>query len=160
MLKNIDHLDHDYFMGEALREARLAGERGDLPIGSVIVHYQGEIISRGSNKIHTWNNRTKHAEINALNSGAEHLSRHARECVIYSTVEPCVMCLPTIILANIRNVVFGVKDAYMEMDTFIESNNYVHKRLYNYVGDIRAEESEELLKKYAPEAADRIFSGV
>ena len=77
-----------------------------------------------------------HAEITAMNQCASYLRKHARECILYTTVEPCMMCLSTITLANIRNVVFAVEDKYMDMAHFIESNPYIKKRLHNYLGGV------------------------
>ena len=100
-----------------------------------------------------------YAEINAMNQCASYLRKHARECILYASVEPCMMCLSTITLANIRNVVFAVEDKYMEMVHFIESNSYIKKRLHNYTSGILREESTKLLKKYSPFMAEVVLNG-
>ncbi|MUK89813.1 nucleoside deaminase [Ornithinibacillus sp. L9] len=158
MIKDFDSINHETFMGEALIEAKKAGKRGDRPIGSVIVH-NDEIIARGANSIETSNSNVAHAEIETINQNTAYLRKHARECIIYSTVEPCVMCLSTIVMANIRNVVFAVEDKYMNMKPFIASNPYIEKRVHNYVGGILADESLRILKKYSPEAAEVVLHG-
>jgi len=145
-------------MEEALKEAEEAGKRGDRPIGTVIVH-NGTIISRGSNRINTMDSELAHAEINALNQCASYLRKHARECVLYTTVEPCMMCLSSITLANIRNVVFAVEDKYMDMAQFIESNPYIKKRLHNYLGGVLKAESTKILKTYSPFMAEVVLNG-
>ncbi|WP_042375043.1 nucleoside deaminase [Neobacillus jeddahensis] len=158
MITNFHEFDHHFFMKEALKEAEEAGKRGDRPIGAVIVH-NGTILSRGSNRIDTMDSELAHAEINAMNQCASYLRKHARECILYTTVEPCMMCLSTITLANIRNVVFSVKDKYMEMAHFIDSTPYIKKRLHHYQGGVLAEESERLLRTYSPFMAEVVLHG-
>ncbi|MEH7072943.1 nucleoside deaminase [Neobacillus drentensis] len=158
MITNFNELDHSIFMKEALKEAEEAGKRGDRPIGTIIVH-NGTIISRGSNRINTMDSELAHAEINAMNQCASYLRKHARECILYTTVEPCMMCLTTIALANIRNVVFSVEDKYMDMAHFIDSNSYLKKRLHHYQGGILSDESANLLKKYSSFMAEVVLNG-
>ena len=158
MLTNFQEFNHQFFMAEALKEAEEAGKRGDRPIGAVIVH-NNTIISRGSNRINTMDSELAHAEINAMNQCASYLRRHARECILYTTVEPCMMCLTTIALANIRNIVFAVEDKYMDMAHFIDSNTYIKKRLHNYMNGILSDESANLLKKYSPFMAEVVLNG-
>jgi tRNA(adenine34) deaminase len=158
LITNFHEYDHHFFMQEALKEAEEAGKRGDRPIGAVIVH-NGTIISRGSNRINTKDSELEHAEINAMNACASYLRKHARECILYTTVEPCIMCLSTIALANIRNVVFAVEDKYMDMAHFVDSNTYIKKRLHNYLGGVSAEESVQILKTYSPFMAEVVLNG-
>ncbi|WP_053074931.1 nucleoside deaminase [Ornithinibacillus californiensis] len=155
---DINQLDHTFFMSEALKEAEEAGKRGDRPIGAVIV-YDNNIIARGSNRIETGSSNLKHAEIDAMKQCASFLQDHARECIIYTSVEPCIMCLSTIVMANIRNVVFAIDDKYMNMKPFIRSNPYIEKRVHKYLGGVLAEESVEILKRYSPEMAEVILHG-
>ena len=158
MLANFSDLNHTYFMSEALKEAEEAGRRGDRPIGAVIV-FENKIIARGSNRIESESSNLKHAEINAMNQCAPFLKEHARECVIYTTVEPCIMCLSTIVMANIRHVVFAIEDKYMNMRPFIQSNPYIEKRVHNYLGEVLADESLNILNRYSPETANVIVYG-
>ncbi len=146
------------FMLEALKEARSAGEQGNLPIGSVIVH-NGTIIAKGRNQRHTNKNNLAHAEINAINQCIPYLNEFSRECILYTTVEPCIMCLSTIVMANIRHVVFAVKDKYMNIDQMIEAMPYMKERLYTYEPDVLKEESISLLEKYSPAMASMILTG-
>ena len=158
LITNFHEYDHQSFMEEALKEAEEAGKRGDRPIGAVIVH-NGTIISRGSNRINTMDSELAHAEINAINQCASYLRKHARECILYTTVEPCMMCLTTIALANIRNVVFAVEDKYMDMAHFIESNTYIKNRLHNYMSGVLSSESTKLLTEYSPFMAEVVLNG-
>ncbi|SFA69803.1 MULTISPECIES: nucleoside deaminase [unclassified Bacillus (in: firmicutes)] len=158
MIDNLDGVDHFLFMKEALKEAKEAGDRGDRPIGCVIVH-NGKIISRGSNRYKTMDSHVEHAEMNAIFNCASYLKKHSRECILYTTVEPCVMCLSTIVVSNIRNVVFAVEDKYMNMTTIIESNPYIKNRLHHYIGGILEEESINLLNTYDPLTAGVVLTG-
>jgi tRNA(adenine34) deaminase len=152
-------IDHSVFMKEALREAQKAGKRGDRPIGAVIVH-NGKIISRGSSRSKTRSSDVSHAENTAILKCEVYLKEHGRECILYTTVEPCVMCLSTAVLANIRNIVFALEDKYMNTKGFIQSNPYLKNRVHNYVNGILENESIALLQKYAPEDAQIILTGM
>ena len=85
-------MDDEYFMGEALKEARKAFELDEVPIGAVIVH-NNEIIARGFNRRNTDKNPLMHAEIIAINEAAKVIGDwRIEDCTIYITVEPCPMC--------------------------------------------------------------------
>jgi tRNA(adenine34) deaminase len=152
-------IDHVPFMKEALKEAEKAGKIGDRPIGAVIVH-NGKIISRGSSGNKTQKSDIAHAETAAMYGCASYLKEYGRECILYTTVEPCVMCLATAVLANIRSIVFAVKDNYMNTKTIIDSNPYIKARIHNYVSGILESESIRILKKYAPEDVQILQKGI
>ena len=100
-------MDDDYFMSEALKEARKAFELDEVPIGAVIVH-NNEIIARGYNRRNTDKNPLMHAEIIAINEAAKVIGDwRIEDCTIYVTVEPCPMCSGAIVQARIPNVVYG-----------------------------------------------------
>ena len=100
-------MDDDYFMSEALKEARKAFELDEVPIGAVIVH-NNEIIARGYNRRNTDKNPLMHAEIMAINEAAKVIGDwRIEDCTIYVTVEPCPMCSGAIVQARIPNVVYG-----------------------------------------------------
>ncbi|MFC4411775.1 nucleoside deaminase [Chungangia koreensis] len=148
--------DHEKFMALALVEAEKAGKRGDLPIGAVIVH-NGKVISKGSNRKHTKQSLVAHAEIDAIHSCAPYLKEQNNECVIYTTLEPCIMCLSTIITANITTVYFALEDRYMRIPDYIESTPYIKERLIHYQGGILRKQSEKYLQKYAPNIAEMVL---
>jgi tRNA(adenine34) deaminase len=143
-----EDLDHEHFMREALQEAEAALARGDLPIGAVVV-YDGEIIARGSNHFFSERNEISHAELNALRDCFPFLfdrlenGRHPR-CVVYTTCEPCPMCLGAIVMADIPNVVFGQADLNAGAAAMIEHLPYVRKHIDNYVGGILAQECADV----------------
>lgn len=100
-----------HFMREALKEAEKAYEKGEVPIGAVIVR-KNEIIARGHNLRETARNPLAHAEIIAINEAAEFLKGwRLTESQIYVTIEPCVMCAGAILQARIDEVFIGAMDA-------------------------------------------------
>ena len=85
-------LDDTYFMKQALIEARKAAERGEVPVGAVVVCKE-RIIARAHNLTETLNDVTAHAEMQAITAAANVLGgKYLNECTLYVTVEPCVMC--------------------------------------------------------------------
>ncbi|MBN1343011.1 MAG: VOC family protein [Phycisphaerae bacterium] len=136
--------DDERFMREALGEAKDALARGDRPVGCVIVH-RDKIVARGSNHEFTKKSKSEHAETSTLRSCAEYLFEHGDDCVIYTTVEPCVMCLGSIVMANIRRVVFGAGDPERGGTQMYEQVEYVRRSLRNgYVGGVLGDESQRL----------------
>src|SRR6516162_9237499 len=100
----------EYFMRLALREASLALEHEDVPIGAVVVH-EGEVIGLGHNERELRADPTAHAEMIALREAARRLgSWRVLEAVMYVTLEPCAMCAGAIVLARVPRVVFGADD--------------------------------------------------
>ncbi|MCV0352474.1 MULTISPECIES: nucleoside deaminase [unclassified Nitratireductor] len=97
-------------MDAALEEARLAAERGEVPVGAVIVH-DGAIIARAGNRTRECNDPTAHAEIVAIREACEKLgSERLTGADLYVTLEPCAMCAGAISFARIRRLYFGASD--------------------------------------------------
>jgi tRNA(adenine34) deaminase len=100
----------DYFMRLAIREAELALEHGDVPIGAVMVR-DGEVIAAARNERELRQDPTAHAEIIALREAARTVgSWRLLDTVMYVTLEPCARCAGAIVLARIPRVVFGARD--------------------------------------------------
>jgi tRNA(adenine34) deaminase len=98
------------FMTMALREARLAAERDEVPVGAVIVH-EGRVIGRAHNQRETLRDPTAHAEMIAITQAAEALDRwRLHDTVLYVTLEPCAMCAGAMVLARIPHLVYGAAD--------------------------------------------------
>ena len=98
------------FMRLALREAELALEHDDVPIGAVVVH-EGEVIGAAHNERELRHDPTAHAEVLALRAAAAHLgSWRVLDSVLYVTLEPCAMCAGAIVLARVPRVVYGTVD--------------------------------------------------
>jgi tRNA(adenine34) deaminase len=98
------------FMDMALQEARAAGERGEVPVGCVIVR-GGEVVSRAGNRTLADRDPTAHAEIIAIRQAAAALgSERLDGCDLYVTLEPCVMCAGAVAFARIRRLYYGAPD--------------------------------------------------
>jgi tRNA(Arg) A34 adenosine deaminase TadA len=98
------------FMDAALEEAQAAGERGEVPVGAVIVR-NGAIVARAGNRTLEHNDPTSHAEIVAIRMACEAAgSQRLTDCDLYVTLEPCPMCAAAISFARIRRLYFGAED--------------------------------------------------
>lgn len=103
-------MDDTYYMKQALIEAEKAGERGEVPVGAIIV-CQGRIIARAHNLTETLTDVTAHAEMQAITAAANVLGgKYLNDCALYVTVEPCVMCAGAIAWAQMGKLVFGAED--------------------------------------------------
>lgn len=97
-------------MREALALAQCAWDRGEVPVGAVVVK-DGEIIGRGFNQPITSHDPTTHAEIVALREASAHLKNYRlTDCELYVTLEPCMMCVGAMLHARLKRVVFGAAD--------------------------------------------------
>ncbi|CAN5449435.1 nucleoside deaminase [soil metagenome] len=101
-------------MSLALAEARAAGERGEVPVGCVIVDSSGEIVAKAGNRTLEWRDPTAHAELIAIREAAAGLgSERLTGCDLYVTLEPCAMCAAAMSFARIRRLTFGAGDEKM-----------------------------------------------
>lgn len=101
----------ELFMREALAEARLAAEEGEVPIGAVVV-FDGEVIARAHNRREAEHNPSAHAEFTAMTAAAQVLGRwRLTGCTVYVTLEPCLMCAGLMVNARIDRCVYGASDA-------------------------------------------------
>ncbi|MDZ7876038.1 MAG: nucleoside deaminase [Saprospiraceae bacterium] len=99
-----------FFMQQALAEARKAAEAGEVPVGAVIV-CEGRIIARGHNLTERLSDVTAHAEIIAMTAACAHLgTKYLDECVLYVTLEPCVMCAGALAWAQLGRLVYAASD--------------------------------------------------
>lgn len=98
------------FMEPALREAQLAFEKNEVPVGAVVV-FENKIIGRGHNLVETLHDATAHAEIIALSAAFAHFNDWRLEnCLLFSTLEPCLMCAAAAVHARIKTIVYGAND--------------------------------------------------
>ena len=102
--------DDTFYMNKALEEARRALDKGEVPIGAVVV-CRDTIIGRGHNLTETLTDVTAHAEMQAITAAANELGgKYLTDCTLYVTVEPCVMCAGALGWSQIGRVVFGTAD--------------------------------------------------
>ena len=98
-------------MAEALAEARAAADRGEVPVGAVLVH-EGSIIARAGNRVREMKDATAHAEVLVLRQAGRMLgSERLTGAVLYVTLEPCPMCAAAAALARVKRIVWGADDA-------------------------------------------------
>ena len=112
----------DYFMGEAIIEDQKSLDEGGLPIGAVIVK-DGEIISRGHNRLIQKSSVVLHAEMDAIENAGRLNYEDYTKCTIYTTLSPCPMCSGAIILYNIPKVVIGENTTLMGAENFLQDND-------------------------------------
>ena len=99
-----------YFMKQAIAEARLAAEEGEVPVGAVIVS-DDRIIARAHNQTERLNDPTAHAEMLAITSATSALgAKYLTDCRLYVTIEPCVMCAGAIAWSQLSALIYGAKD--------------------------------------------------
>lgn len=100
----------EYFMREALKEARKASVQGEVPVGAIIVSNQ-TIIARAFNQVEILKDATAHAEILAITSASNYLgSKYLTDCTLYVTLEPCLMCASALFWSKISKVVYAAPD--------------------------------------------------
>jgi tRNA(adenine34) deaminase len=135
----------EYFMKEALKEARYAFEKDEVPVGAVIVS-QGRIIARAHNLTETLNDVTAHAEMQAITAAANHLGgKYLEECTLYVTLEPCGMCAGAASWAQIDKVVFGAYDEKRGFSTI--SKKLFHPKT-KIVSGLQEHECAELITEF------------
>lgn len=100
----------EYFLKQAIEEAKIAAEKGEVPVGAIIVK-NGKVISSGHNTKEESNDPTEHAEINAIRKATQYLGDwRLSGCDMYVTLEPCTMCAGAIVQSRIRNLYIGTFD--------------------------------------------------
>jgi tRNA(adenine34) deaminase len=159
MAFDFDSLDHALFMREALQEAAFAMQAGERPIGAVIVH-QGQIVGRGRAEHLGRHNRLAHAELNALLATATSLYDYPHDNgVIYTTLEPCEMCLGAIVMSDVVNhVVFALADCWINPQPILEIP-HVRRHIQHYVGGVLEAESAALWQQCRPDELKLIRDG-
>lgn len=142
-------LDHQAFMRVALNEAECALQEGERPIGAVVV-YDGKIVGRGHAQHKARHSEIAHAELNALLAAEKFIHDHIHDgVVLYTTVEPCVMCLGAVVMSDIDHVVFAASDKNIHPAQMLEMP-YVKRHIKNYRGGILEAESLALMEKFDP----------
>lgn len=101
---------HEFFMKEALKEAHVAFEKNEVPVGAVVVA-NNMVIARTHNLTETLNDVTAHAEMQAVTAAANLLgSKYLDGCTLYVTLEPCAMCAGALFWSQISEIVYGASD--------------------------------------------------
>ena len=139
-----DIFDETYFMKKALQEAQTAFEKGEIPVGAIIV-INDKVIARAHNLTETLNDVTAHAEMQAITAAANYLGgKYLQNCTLYVTLEPCQMCAGALYWSQISKIVFAAKD---EKRGFSIMGTKLHPKT-KIIGGVMEEEASKLLKKF------------
>ena len=140
----IQPFDDTYFMKKALQEAQEAFDKGEIPVGAVIV-IKDRIIARSHNLTERLNDVTAHAEMQAITAAANFLGgKYLKDCTLYVTLEPCQMCAGALYWSQISRIVYAARD---EQRGCINLNTKLHPKT-KIEGGILEEEASELLKRF------------
>lgn len=136
--------DDTYFMKKALQEAEKAFDKGEVPVGAVIV-FKNQIIARAHNLTEMLNDVTAHAEMQAFTAAADFLGgKYLKDCVLYVTLEPCQMCAGASYWTQIGKIVYGASEPKLGFSVL---NTKIHPKT-NVVSGVLEEECSFLLKKF------------
>jgi len=140
----IEPFDDMYFMKKALQEAETAFEKGEIPVGAVIV-IDNRIIARGHNLTETLTDVTAHAEMQAITAASNFLGgKYLQKCTLYVTLEPCQMCAGALYWSQISNIVYGARDnerGCINLETKLHPKTTIK-------GGVLADEASEVLKRF------------
>ncbi len=141
MIENI--FTDEYFMIKALNEAEIAFEKGEIPVGAIIV-IDNKIIARSHNLTELLNDVTAHAEMQSITAAANYLgAKYLHGCTLYVTLEPCQMCAGALYWSQISKIVIG---AYDDQRGFIKMGTQLHPKTAVVEGVLENECSD--LMKY------------
>lgn len=143
-------VDYKQWMKKALYQAKLAEQKGEIPVGAIVT-LGDRVVGQGHNSVITLKDPTAHAEMIAITAAAQCLnSEILDECVLYTTLEPCPMCAGAIILARMKKVVFAAMDAKYgaagSVYNLLQEGKMNHK--VNVIGGIEELEAKELLQSF------------
>lgn len=131
-------------MKKALKEAQMAFDKGEVPVGAIIV-MKNQIIARAHNLTETLNDVTAHAEMQAFTAAADFLGgKYLKGCTLYVTLEPCQMCAGASAWAQIDKIVYGASDPQRG---FVNMGTKLHPKT-KVVSGILAEECGEIVKRF------------
>jgi len=143
--------DHLWYMSMALEQAELAYKAQEVPVGAILVSPQGEILAKTHNLKETHHNPTAHAEILAVIEAAKKLHNwRLSDCTLYVTLEPCPMCLMSMLQARIKQCVFGAYDPKGGALS-LGYNFHQDKRLnhqFSVIGGVKHFEASKLLSGF------------
>ena len=140
----INPFTDEYFMKKALQEAQMAFDKGEIPVGAIVV-VGDRIIARSHNLTELLNDVTAHAEMQAITAAANFLGgKYLKDCTLYVTLEPCQMCAGALYWSQITKVVFGATDTHRG---FEKMGGQLHPKTTVTRG-ILAEEAADLMKRF------------
>jgi len=143
----INPFTDEYFMKKALQEAEMAFDKGEIPVGAIIV-VNNTVIARSHNLTELLNDVTAHAEMQAITAAANYLGgKYLKDCTLYVTLEPCQMCAGALYWSQITKIVYGASD---EQRGFMKMGTQLHPKTV-VVSGIMANEASKLMKRFFAE---------
>jgi len=140
----LNPFDDTYFMKKALQEAEVAFDKGEIPVGAIVV-INDQIIARSHNLTELLNDVTAHAEMQAITSAANFLGgKYLHNCTLYVTLEPCQMCAGALYWSQISKIVYGASD---EQRGFKKMGTQLHPKT-KVVSGVLAQEASDLMKRF------------
>ena len=140
----INPFTDEYFMKKALQEAEMAFEKGEIPVGAIIV-IDNKVIARSHNLTELLHDVTAHAEMQSITAAANYLGgKYLIGCTLYVTLEPCQMCAGALYWSQISKIVYGASD---EHRGFVKMGTQLHPKT-TVVKGILANEASELMKRF------------
>src|SRR5690554_4562163 len=141
----IQLFDDNYFMKQALNEANTAFDKDEIPIGAVIVQ-NNQIIARAHNLTETLHDVTAHAEMQAFTAAANYIGgKYLKDCTLYVTVEPCIMCAGAAYWTQLTRLVYGTADSKRGFSSIQQP--LLHPRT-EVQGGVLREECAELIQSF------------
>ncbi len=141
----MNYISGEYYMKEALKEARKAFDAGEVPVGAVIV-CGDKIVARAHNYTENLNDVTAHAEMQAFTAAANYLgAKYLPDCILYVTLEPCVMCAGAAYWTQISKIVYGAKD---EKRGYTKLSNHILHPATKVQRNVLSEECTAILKEF------------
>ena len=141
----------EYFMKKALQEAEIAFEKGEIPVGAIIV-IDNKVIARSHNLTEMLNDVTAHAEMQSITAAANFIGgKYLKNCTLYVTLEPCQMCAGALYWSQISKIVFGASDdqrGYQRLGTQLHPKTTV-------ISGVLAEESANLMRRFFAEKRNK-----
>ncbi|RTY76128.1 nucleoside deaminase [Flavobacterium sp. LS1P28] len=140
----INPFTDEYFMKKALQEAEMAFEKGEIPVGAIIV-IDNKVIARSHNLTELLHDVTAHAEMQSITAAANYLGgKYLMGCTLYVTLEPCQMCAGALYWSQISRIVYGATD---ENRGFVKMGTQLHPKT-TVVKGVLANEASELMKRF------------
>jgi tRNA(adenine34) deaminase len=149
----VDDAYVEAMMREALAGAQAAGEAGEFPIGAVVA-IDGDVISRGRSRQLELRSQLAHAELEALQRGGDPLWERHDEAVLFTTVEPCPLCLGAAVMADVPHIVFAHPDPVVQSSQIVEGIPYLRSHIETYRGGVLRDQSRALFERYKPSMLD------
>ena len=142
---NLSVFSDEHFMKEALKEAQKAFDKDEVPVGAVVV-CNNQIVARAYNLTETLNDVTAHAEMQAFTAAANFIGgKYLKECTLYVTLEPCVMCAGASYWTQIGKIVFG---AYDEKRGYSKTGSNLLHPSTEVIGGVLQDECSSLIKTF------------